>query len=192
MICQHLCNQDQSVTPFLDWRRVCLLEKSQQSVFFSSRLDPYIKHRGLQSRWMRSRTRRSSVPPPPPSSRGSKHIPLVRAQLKKMRDPFSDKWHLPFVRKFRRKFSVTWYSYFFGTENRNGLELCLNWRLALVIPTTVTENFGRFGDKGKKVIPRKVWYYFFSGKSPPRWTVPSEFSPEFSGFPYKWEALKVS
>ena len=78
-----------------------------------------------------------------------------------MRDPFSDKWHLPFVRKFRRKFSVTWYSYFFGTENRNGLELCLNWRLALVIPTTVTENFGRFGDKGKKVIPRKVWYYFF-------------------------------
>ena len=92
MICQHLCNQDQSVTPFLGWRRVCLLEKSQQSVFFSSRLDPYIKHRGLQSRWMRSRTRRilrkkadckqSNSPPPLP--REQTHTPGTSPIKKKV------------------------------------------------------------------------------------------------------------
>ena len=29
---------------------------------------------------------------------------------------------LAFVRKFRSKFSVKWYLYFFGAENRNGIE----------------------------------------------------------------------
>ena len=85
---------------------------------------------------------------------------------------------------------------FFGTENRNGIELshlqntgnffCLlsTWSLALVIQTNGTENFGRFGKNGKKVIPRNL--LLFSGKFPPGWTVPFEFSPELLGFPHKW------
>ena len=35
------CAIDQSVTPFLGWRRVCLLQKSQQSVFSSLVSIPY-------------------------------------------------------------------------------------------------------------------------------------------------------
>ena len=50
------------------------------------------------------------------------------------------------------------------------------WNLALVIQTNGTENFGRFAKNGKKVIPRKV--LLFSGKSPPGWTVPFEFSKQ--------------
>ena len=34
------------------------------------------------------------------------------------------------------------------------------WSLALVMQTTGTENFGRFGKNGKKVIPRKVLPFF--------------------------------
>ena len=52
-----------------------------------------------------------------------------------------------------------------------------------------TEDFGRFGKNVKKVIPRKV--LLFSGKFPPGRTVPFEFSPEFPGFPHKWQALKI-
>ena len=48
------------------------------------------------------------VPP-----REQTHTPGT-SPIKKMRGPFSDKWHLPFCR----------YWYFFGTENGNGLELC--------------------------------------------------------------------
>ena len=77
---------------------------------------------------------------------------------------------------------------FFGTEDRNGIELyhlqntgkvfaSSGWSLALVIQTNGTENFGRFGKNGKKVIPRKVFTFFRK-----IWTVPFEFSPEFPGF----------
>ena len=60
---------------------------------------------------------------------------------------------------------------FFGTEDRNRIELyhlqnigkvfaSSGWSLALVIQTNGTENFGRFGKNGKKVIPRKVFTFF--------------------------------
>ena len=98
---------------------------------------------------------------------------------------------------FGEKFPSNDTGIFLATENRNGIELyhvqnigkfftfsrheaCM----ALVIQTNGTENFGRFRKNGKKVIPQR--YYFFSGKFPPGWTVPFEFSPEFPSFPYKW------
>ena len=46
------------------------------------------------------------------------------------------------------------------------------------------ENFGSFRKNRKTVITQKV--LLFSGKFPPLWTVPFEFSPKFLGFPYKW------
>ena len=42
-----------------------------------------------------------------------------------MRDPFSDKWHLPFVRKFRWKISVTWYWYFLEPKTGTGLNCAI-------------------------------------------------------------------
>ena len=61
---------------------------------------------------------------------------------------------------------------FFGTENRNGIELyhlqntgkffafLSTWSLALVIQTYGAENFGRFGKNGQKVIPWKGLLFF--------------------------------
>ena len=56
--------------------------------------------------------------------------------------------------------------------------------MALVIQTSGTENFGRFGKNGKKVVPRKV--FLFSRKFSLGWAVPFEFTPKFPGFPYTW------
>ena len=86
---------------------------------------------------------------------------------------------LLFVGKFRWKLPSNGTGIFFGTENRNGIELChlrntsfcflSRWSLALVIQTNGTENLGRFGKNGKQVILLKR-YCFFSGKLPPGWT----------------------
>ena len=100
------------------------------------------------------------------------------------------------LRKFWWKIFVKWYWYFFWHRTRNGIELyhlqntgkffrfLSTWSLALVIQTNGTKNFGRFSKNGKKVISWKVLP--FSGKFPPGWTIPFEFSPQFPGFPYKW------
>ena len=42
--------------------------------------------------------------------------------------------------------------------------LSLDMKPALVIQTNGTENFGRFGKNGKKVIPRKVLLFFHRDK----------------------------
>ena len=107
-----------------------------------------------------------------------------------------------FLRNFGKKFLTNGTGLENVSEKRNGLELYhlqntrrvdLGWNkppstsrasLALVNQTNGTKNFGRFGKKGKKVTPRKV--LLFSGKFPPGWTVPFEFSSELPGFPYKW------
>ena len=80
---------------------------------------------------------------------------------------------LPFIRKFRWKISVKWYCIFWGTESRNGIELyhlqnteknfhfLSTWSLTLVIQTNGTENFGRFGKNGKKVLGYLERYYLF-------------------------------
>ena len=52
-----------------------------------------------------------------------------------------------------------------------------------------TENFGRFGKNGKKVIARKVLLFF--RKIPTGMNRSIWVSPEFPGFPYKWKALYV-
>ena len=81
---------------------------------------------------------------------------------------------------------------FFGTENRNGIELYhlqntgkmfhffLTWSLALVIQTNGTENFGRFGKNGRKLIPRKVLLFF--RKISTRMNRSIWILPEMSGF----------
>ena len=53
---------------------------------------------------------------------------------------------------------------FFGTKNRNGIELYHLQNTGKVFAFSGTENFGRFGKNGKKVIARKV--LLFSGKFP--------------------------
>ena len=105
--------------------------------------------------------------------------------------------HLPFVRKFQWKISIKWYWYPFWQrkqqrdwelyhfQNIGKFSLSLNLKPGTqATQTNGTENFGLFGKNGKKVIPRKV--LLFSGKFPPGWTVPFEFSPEFLGLPCKW------
>ena len=85
---------------------------------------------------------------------------------------------------------------FFGTENRNRVELyhlqntgkrftfsrheAWHWQSKQMEPKISLVSVRT----GKKVIPPKV--LLFSGKFPPGWTVPFEFSPKFPGFPYKW------
>ena len=106
------------------------------------------------------------VPPPaffiwesPPGEQT--HTPGT-SLIKKMRGPFSDKWHLPFCKYWyffwNRKRERAWIVPF--TKYRYIFRFLSTWRLALVIPTNGTENFGRFGDNGKKVIPRKVLLFF--------------------------------
>ena len=114
-----------------------------------------------------------------------------------------DPERLPFVRKLRQKFLANGTGLENVSEKRHWLLELYHLRntmallgkdrhfspsasrgsLALVNQTNGTKNFRRFGKNGKKVIPRKV--FLFSGKFPPGWTVPFEFSPELSGFPYK-------
>ena len=72
---------------------------------------------------------------------------------------------------------------FLGIENKNGIKLYhlqipVNFSLSLdlepgtCIQTNGTENFGRFGKNGKKVIPRKVLLFFWkisTGMNRPIW-----------------------
>ena len=81
---------------------------------------------------------------------------------------------------FGGKFPSNRTGMFFGTKNRNLIEL---YHL---------QNTGNFllslDMKPGTNNPNK---YFFSGKFPPGWTVSFECSPEFPGFPHKWQALKI-
>ena len=95
---------------------------------------------------------------------------------------------------FGEKFPSNGTGIFLATENRHGIELyhvqntgkfftfsrheaCM----ALVIQTNGTENFGRFGKNGKKVIPRKILLFLrkiSTGMNRSIWILPgiSEFS----------------
>ena len=85
---------------------------------------------------------------------------------------------------------------FFGTENRNRVEL---YHLQNTGKLFTFSRHDAWHWQSKQMEPKislvsvrtgKRWYlqrcYFFSGKFPPGWTVPFEFSPKFPGFPNKW------
>ena len=117
---------------------------------------------------------------------------------------FLDSWsfivmeRLPFVRKFRWKFSVSGMVLvlFLVLKTGTGLrctiyKIPVNFLLSLDMKRG-TSNPNKWYKKisvvsvkmGKRLCLEK--YSFFSGKFPPGWTVPFEFSTEFLGFPYKW------
>ena len=99
---------------------------------------------------------------------------------------------LPFVLKFRWKVCVKCYWYFFWcrkqerdwvvlfTTYREIFLFLSTWSLGLVIQTNGTENFGRFGKNGKKVILWKV--LLFSRKISTRMNRSIWILPGISGF----------
>ena len=89
-----------------------------------------------------------------------------------------------------KKISVKWYCHFFGhrkqewdwvvpfTKYQKIFRFLSTWSRALAIQTNGTENFGRFGKNGKKVIPRKVLLFFrkiSTGMNQSIWILPGIF-----------------